>query len=156
MTDKRPDDVQPSRPEPNLEQRAFLSLLRAADFLARGLEEALKPTGLTGTQYNALRILRGAGAGGLACREIGARMLTHDPDVTRLLDRLERRGLIRRHREATDRRVVTTRLTEEGGRLVDGLDDAVAQLHRRQLGHLSPEQLQTLIDLLQGVRGAQA
>src|ERR1700689_3564024 len=88
------------------EQEAYLSLLRTADALQSQVEGRLKEFGLTGTQYNALRILRGAGTDGLPCREIGERMITHDPDVTRLLNRLEDRGLVERTRARDDPRVV--------------------------------------------------
>lgn len=151
---KLPPGVRPRQPLASLEQDVFLNLLRAADLLAQGLEAALRPSGLTATQYNVLRILRGAGEPGLACRQIGARMLTHDPDVTRLLDRLERRGLVRRQREVEDRRVITTRITPEGLRLLGELDGTITDLHRRQLGHLGEERLRTLIDLLGAVRTA--
>src|SRR5271157_262711 len=102
----------------SLEQEAYLSLLQTADLLARGAEEAIKPFGLSGTQYNVLRILRGAGPDGLCCREAAERMLTHDPDVTRLLDRLERRRLVARARASADRRVITVRITPEGLRIL--------------------------------------
>jgi DNA-binding MarR family transcriptional regulator len=149
-----PADLRRVPAVPSREQEVFLSLLRTAESLARGLEQALKPSGLTATQYNVLRILRGAGPGGLPCREIAARMITHDPDVTRLLDRLERLGLVERQRNDADRRVVTARITPEGQRLLAALDDPIAALHRRQLAHLSPEHLAMLIDLLQRVREA--
>ena len=98
-------------PQPDLEERVFVSLLRTADALSRGAEALLKPFNLSGTQYNALRILRGAGEEGLACREVGERLISRDPDITRLLDRMESRGWIARAREAQDRRVVKTRIT---------------------------------------------
>jgi DNA-binding MarR family transcriptional regulator len=125
-----------------------LSLLRTADLLARGAEEAIKPSGLSATQYNVLRILRGAGPEGLCCGEVAERMLTHDPDITRLLDRLEKRGLVRRARESEDRRVITVRITQEGLRILAKLDEPIEELHRRQLGHLGQRRLQRLIDLL--------
>ena len=125
-----------------------MSLLRTADLLARGAEEAIKPSGLSATQYNVLRILRGAGPEGLCCGEVAERMLTHDPDITRLLDRLEKRGLVRRARESEDRRVITVRITQEGLRILAKLDEPIEELHRRQLGHLGQRRLQRLIDLL--------
>jgi DNA-binding MarR family transcriptional regulator len=146
-------EVRQRKPFASLEQEVFLNILRTADLLDQGLAEVLKPFALTATQYNVLRILRGAGGRGLACRELGARMLTHDPDVTRLLDRLDRRGLLERRRELEDRRVILTGITAEGRRLLEQLDEPVAELHRRQLGHLGEEQLRTLIDLLEGARG---
>jgi DNA-binding MarR family transcriptional regulator len=152
MTSKLRAQLPQDKPFASLEQEAFLNILRTADHLDQGLAELLKPFGLTPTQYNVLRILRGAGARGLACRELGERMLTHDPDVTRLLDRLERRGLIARRRELHDRRVILTGITAEGLRLLEQLDAPVAELHRRQLGHLDEEQLRALVALLEGAR----
>ncbi len=134
------------------EEEAFLNLQRTADVLGRGAAEALKPEGLSHAQYNVLRILRGAGATGLACREIGTRMLTHDPDVTRLLDRLEARGLIARSRDKRDRRVITTRVTNEGRRVLQRLAQPVEAALHRQLGHLSQDQLGALIELLELAR----
>lgn len=152
MAKKRPSKAKARRGLMNLEAEVYVSLLRTADHLARGAEELLKPVGLSGTQYNVLRILRGAGRRGLSCREVGERMITRDPDVTRLLDRLERRGLVSRSRERADRRVITTRITPKGLALLAGLDDSVAELHRRQLGPLGRERLRTLLNLLELVR----
>src|SRR5580658_8882768 len=123
-------------PLPIIEARVFVRLMRAADALSRGAEALLKPHGLSGTQYNILRILRGAGENGLACREIGCRLISRDPDITRLLDRMESRGWIARAREAEDRRVVKTRITAEGLRLLSELDEPVDELHRRQFCNL--------------------
>src|SRR5271167_3966247 len=95
------------------EEAVFLDLLRTTDVLSRGLVQVLKTEDLSATQYNVLRILRGA-PGGLACGEIAGRMITRDPDVTRLLDRLEKRGLISRWRETRDRRTVMARITPQG------------------------------------------
>lgn len=156
MAKKLRAEVQQQKPFASLEQEVFLNIQRTADLLDQGLEAVLKPFALTATQYNVLRILRGAGERGLACRELGERMLTHDPDVTRLLDRLERRGLIRRRREVQDRRVINTRITPDGLSLLSQLDQSVMELHRRQLGHLGEEQIRTLIDLLEGASGTQS
>jgi DNA-binding MarR family transcriptional regulator len=153
VASKLPTQAPRRAPLSDLEQQVFLNVLRTADHLDQGLAELLKPFGLTPTQYNVLRILRGAGARGLACRQLGARMLTHDPDVTRLLDRLERRGLLARRRPSQDRRVILTGITAEGLRLLEQLDAPVADLHRRQLAHLDEEQLRSLLALLERVRG---
>ena len=142
----------PGKPSSTLEQEAFLSLLRTADALARGTEEVIKPFGLSGTQYNILRILRGAGPGGLCCHEAAERMLTHDPDITRLLDRLERRGLIVRTRASSDRRVITAQITPEGLRTLAKLDKPVEECHQRQFRHLGPRRLAQLIELLNSAR----
>ena len=143
------------KPEPqaSLEARVFVSLLRTADALARGAEGLLKPYNLSGTQYNILRILRGAGEKGLACREVGCRLISRDPDITRLLDRMESRGWIARAREAKDRRVVMTRIAPEGLRLLAELDAPMHELHRRQLRHLPATQLRQLSRLLDRARG---
>ena len=135
-----------------IEAQVFVSLLRTADALAREAEDLLKPFNLSGTQYNVLRILRGAGDEGLACREVGVRLISRDPDITRLLDRMETRGLIARAREARDRRVVRTRITPEGLRLLAELDKPVRELHRRQLRHIPEKQLRQLSALLDRAR----
>ena len=135
-----------------MEGQVFVSLLRTADALARGGEALLKPTGLSMTQYNVLRILRGAGTEGLACREVGCRMISRDPDITRLLDRMESRGLIVRAREEKDRRVVKTRITADGRRVLGDLDVPVQELHRRQLHHIPAKQLRQLLHLLERAR----
>src|SRR5208337_890132 len=116
------------------EESAFLDLARTTDLLSRGPMQVLKTEDLSPTQYNVLRILRGAPKG-LPCGEIASRMITRDPDVTRLLDRLEKRELISRCRETKDRRTVMTRITPEGLDLLTRLDEPVQATHRKQLGH---------------------
>jgi len=135
------------------EEMAFLDLLRTTDILSRRLIPVLKAADLSATQYNVLRILRGAPAG-LACGEIAGRMITRDPDVTRLLDRLEKRGLISRSRETKDRRTVITRITPAGLKLLTRLDGPVRAAHRRQLGHLGRNRLRALTELLGAARRA--
>jgi DNA-binding MarR family transcriptional regulator len=134
------------------QEEAFLNLQRTADALMSRVKEALKPARISHTQYNLLRILRGAGRDGLACGEVGERMLTHDPDVTRLLDRLEGRGLIRRARHRQDRRVIITRITAQGLRLLNSLDQPVARAVEKSLSHLSKKQLRDLTGLLEAAR----
>lgn len=129
------------------EEAAFLELLRTTDILSRGLAEVLKAKDLSATQYNVLRILRGA-QNGLPCGEIAGRMITRDPDITRLLDRLEKRGLVSRRRQAKDRRTVMTGITRKGLRLLTRLDKPVQAGHRQQLGHLGRRRLRILTDLL--------
>jgi DNA-binding MarR family transcriptional regulator len=138
----------PSLPE----ETAFLELLRTTDQLTRNLVPILKAEDLSSTQYNVLRILRGAPEG-LPCGEIGNRMITRDPDITRLLDRMEKRGLISRCRETKDRRMVMARITPEGLKVLARLDGPVEDGHREQLGHLGRERLKALCELLQAVRG---
>jgi DNA-binding MarR family transcriptional regulator len=145
-------EIKQSRPFPCLEVEAAINLARTADALLRDLEPPLKAAGLSHTQYNVLRILRGAAPAGLACREIAGRMITRDPDITRLLDRLERRGLVERARETRDRRVVTTRIRPAGLRLLHRLDRPVLEVNRRRLKHLGPRRLRLLIALLDAAR----
>ena len=133
------------------EEAAFLELLRTSDRLTRRLVPVLKAEELSTTQYNVLRILRGAPEG-LSCGEISNRMITRDPDITRLLDRLEKAALISRCRETKDRRTVLTRITPKGLKLLARLDEPVQEAHRRQLGHLGRERLQALCELLRSAR----
>jgi len=119
--------------------------------LSRRLAGLLKSEDLSANQYNILRILRGS-PDGLPCGEIGNRMITRDPDITRLLDRLERRDLISRCRETKDRRMVMARITPEGLKLLARTDEPVRDTHRSQLGHLGRERLRALMELLQDTR----
>ncbi len=130
------------------EDRAFIALQKAADKLALQAEQLLKSNGLTGAQYNVLRILRGAEPQGLACSSIAGRMISHDPDMTRLLDRMEKRHLITRQRQSDDRRVVKTRITSSGLELLKRLDPTVRELHKRQFAHIAATRVRTLADLL--------
>ena len=145
-------EIQQTKPFSNLEEEALVSLQRTADQLAGRLSDMLKPHGLSPTQYNALRILRGAGDGGRACSEIAERMINRDPDITRLVDRLERRGLVARSREKRDRRVIITRITLAGLDLLRGLDRPIEEFNRKLLGNLGEPQLRTLIKLLEAAR----
>jgi DNA-binding MarR family transcriptional regulator len=140
------------KPPPLLEQETFMSIQRNADWLMRELEEILKDQNLSPAQYNVLRILRTAGPSGMACHEIGERMITRDPDMTRLLDKLEDRDLLARSRERQDRRVIRTRISAGGLKALKELDEPVRTLHRRQLGHLSEKRLRLLVRLLESVR----
>ena len=133
------------------EEEAFVDLLRTTDLLARGVASVLKTEDLSATQYNVLRILRGT-PDGLPCGEIASRMITRDPDITRLLDRLEKHGLIARYRETTDRRVVIARITRSGLNLLARLDEPVRDAHRKQLSHLGRERLGRLTELLEAAR----
>jgi DNA-binding MarR family transcriptional regulator len=136
---------------PSLEEAVTLDLFRTADLLARGTVRVLKAEDLSPNQYNVLRILRGAPEG-LPCGEIGNRMITRDPDITRLLDRLEKRGLIFRTRDEKDRRTVMGRITAEGLKMLARLDGPIQETHRAQIGHLGRERLRTLSDLLRDCR----
>jgi DNA-binding MarR family transcriptional regulator len=130
---------------PSLEGEVFLGIVRTAGSLVRPVEQLLNGQGLTFTQYNVLRILRGAGDAGATGREIAARMINAEPDMTRLLDRMEKGGLISRCREAADRRCVTTRITPAGLAMADALDQPVADLHREQLARLTKAELKRLL-----------
>jgi DNA-binding MarR family transcriptional regulator len=135
------------------EEVAFLELLRTTDTLSRKLAQVMKAHELSSNQYNVLRILRGA-SDGLSCGEIGNRMITRDPDITRLLDRLEKRGLISRCRETRDRRTVMVRIAPDGLKLLAELDQPIQQTHRSQMGHMGQERLRALSALLQDCRAA--
>lgn len=144
----------PSRRRPGCPEEAlFLELLRTTDMLSRNLVKVLKAEDLSATQYNVLRILRGS-PDGLPCGEIASRMITRDPDITRLLDRMEKRGLISRARETKDRRLVMARITSDGLKLLARLDEPVEESHRQQLGHLGRERLRALTELLSTARSA--
>lgn len=152
MTARLQDEIKQTRPFASLEQEAFLSLGRTWAILDHALAEALKPHGITPTQYNVLRILRGAGEAGLCRGEVMERMIARVPDATRLLDRLEAAGLIARVRSAEDRRFVTTHITEAGLRLLTELDDVVLACHRRHFEALDDAALRGLIEMLGLVR----
>ena len=140
-----------------LQDQAFIALQKAADALGQQAEQLLKAHGLTGAQYNVLRILRGAEPDGLACSDIGERMISHDPDMTRLLDRMEKHGSITRQRQTDDRRVIKARITSKGLDSLRRLDQPIRDLHRRQFSHISAARLRALAALLEEIRrpGAQ-
>ena len=146
------EELKQNAPFRSREQEAYLSLLRTADALQTSVEAKLNEFGLTGTQYNALRILRGAGPDGLPCSEIGGRMITHDPDVTRLLNRLEKRGFVKRARGKTDRRVIYGKITPAGLKLLAAMDHPVEKHGREILSHLGEDKLRELIALLELAR----
>ena len=148
-TDEKPPQSFRSR-----EQQATLGLLRTADAVKRSLAQVIEPHGLTGTQYNVLRILRGAGADGLPTLSIGERMIEQTPGVTRLVDRLERKGLVERTPCAKDRRRVFCRMTAKGLELLKELDDPVNRWDARSVSVLPPSELDSLIDLLDRVRAS--
>lgn len=152
MVGKLRDEIKQDKPFTSLQAEVFLNLMRTADALARGAGEILKPAGLSHTQYNVLRILRGAGERGLCHREVAERMITRDPDMTRLVDRLERRGLVLRSRDSRDRRVITVRVTTAGQKVLKDLDGPVAQYHRKLLSHMHKGELRKLAELLEAAR----
>jgi DNA-binding MarR family transcriptional regulator len=141
----------PKHPQPSFQARVFVALLTAADRLSQHAENLVKEYGLTGTQYNVLRILRGAEPAGLPCKGIGDRMISHDPDMTRLLDRMDKRGLITRERQTDDRRVVKTRITARGLEILKKLDQPIQQIHERQFQDMSEARLKALASALEEI-----
>ncbi|BDC51333.1 MarR family transcriptional regulator [Bryobacterales bacterium F-183] len=152
MAGKLLEELKQTKPFESLETEAYLNVVKTADVLHQRAATVLKESSLSETQYNVLRILRGAGAAGLKCSEVGERMVTRDPDITRLLDRLEKQQLIERHRSQTDRRVVTTRITAAGLRLIDDLDAPLKNALHAMFASLSPAQLRDLIHALEAIR----
>jgi len=155
MTRDLRTEIKQTRPFSSLEQEAYLSLGRTWAGLEHQLAEALKPYGVTPTQYNVLRILRGAGEQGLCRSEIMDRMIARVPDGTRLLDRMESAGLIERSRDAEDRRFVTSWITEEGLRVAGAAEESVQALHGRQFDSLAAEDLRQLVRILEKARDDQ-
>lgn len=146
------DEIQQEKPFASPEEEAFLGLQRTASLLLQALGRCLKESDLSPAQYNTLRILRGAGNEALTCGEIGERLVSPGPDVTRLLDRLEQRGLVTRLRDAEDRRIVRARITKQGIKLLSALDMPVERTLGDALGHLGKERLRTLSRLLAEAR----
>jgi len=145
-------ELKQARPYELLEEEVHVSIARTAAVLERAVAQTLKPHGLTPTQYNVLRILRGAGAEGLCRNEVGARLIAPVPDVTRLLDRMAELGLISRERSDEDRRLVRTRLTAKGLQLVNSLDADLRADHRRRLAMIDRAALTQLVATLDQVR----
>lgn len=152
MTPTLREEIRQKKPFKSLEQEAFLNILRTAAVLDDAFEQLLKPHGITVAQYNVLRILAGAEPDGLCRNEVRDRMLTRMPDMTRLLDRMEEAGLVVRARSGEDRRMVSTRVTAKGRRILDDLEPAVAREHRERLGHLGAARLKALVEALTTIR----
>lgn len=150
------EEIKQKKPFESLAQEVVLNVMRTAATFRNGVAKALKPFDLTAPQYNILRILRGAPEDGLPCSEVGDRLVSQDPDVTRLLDRLEKRGLVTRGRSLMDRRVVNARITTAGLTLVNQLDGPINTVHETQLGHMKKKRLRELIGLLEKARGDEA
>lgn len=155
MAKKLQAEIRQKAPFTSIEQEVYLNLLKTGDALSQPVEKLLRASGLSATQYNVLRILRGAGRQGLTCSETAERMVTHDPDITRLLDRLEHRKLIARSRSTGDRRVVTTKITPEGIRLLRSLDKPITELHRNLFKHIPKQDLKKLSSLLDKLRSTE-
>ena len=146
------DEIKQTKPFASLEQEAQLNIVRTGAMIMDEIEQFLKPYGVTATQYNVLRILRGSEPDGLCRNELRDRMLTRMPDVTRLLDRMEEAGLVARTREDEDRRMVRSRITPEGLQLLAAVDGATLEEHKRRFEKLDEDQMRTLIALLTLVR----
>ncbi len=143
-------------PFDSAEEEALLSIMRTADVLHREFQIRARGWGVTSTQYNVLRILRGAQPHGLPCAAIGDRMITAEPDITRLLNRLKKLKLIRQRRDSHDHRVVITHITEAGLDLLCQMDPIVQRAPKEILGRLSQPELAELIRLLELARASHA
>lgn len=152
MSGKLQKELKQNKPFRSLEEEIILNVARTAEYLAAAISSVLKTADLTLTQYNVLRILRGAGTDGLSCSEISERMVTKESDVTRLLDRVEARGFISRERPANNRRIVVVRIADEGLRVLAELEEPVDELNLNLLGHLGKENQQKLNKLLEAIR----
>jgi DNA-binding MarR family transcriptional regulator len=152
MSPRLQEELKQTRPWSCLEEEATLGIARTAAVLEHALTQALKPHEITPTQYNVLRILRGAGSDGLCRNEVGERLIRRVPDVTRLLDRMEQMQLIDRRRAGDDRRFVTTHITQKGLALLAELDQEIVHFHQKRLAHLDDAQLRTLVGLLEIIR----
>ena len=145
-------EIKQQRPFRSLEEEVVLGMMLTVDRLTAPITDLLRQQDLGISQYNVLRILRGAGNEGLPSGEIAERMIRRDPDLTRLLDRLESRRVVARARDATDRRVVRAKITEAGLRLLDSLDDSIDQTVQQILAHVPKQRLRTLSKLLEAAR----
>ena len=145
-------EIQQRRPFHSRQQEAFLNLQRTAAVLGQAMARWFKEAGLTATQYNVLRILRGAHPEALACSEVGERMVTPVPDVTRLLDRLEAAGLVSRCRDSRDRRVVNVAISDAGRTRLAELDEPLDRRLEALLSPLGEDELATLVSLLERAR----
>ncbi len=145
-------EIEQRRPFSSPEEEALLNLLRTSDCLERNVQHKIRPWGITATQYNALRILRGAGAEGLPCAAIGKRMIAAEPDITRLLGRLKALNLVRQRRDRQDRRVVCTQISEAGLELLSAMDPVMERAPGQLLGHMTAAQLAQLSRLLELAR----
>ncbi|MEO8448813.1 MAG: MarR family transcriptional regulator [Gemmatimonadota bacterium] len=146
------DEIKQTKPFPRRSSEALLAVLRTASVLDQALNDALRPHGITSTQYNVLRILRGAGEAGLCGREVGQRLVSSVPDVSRLLDRMEETGLVRRERDPNDRRHVTARITAKGLRIAEDCGPALESVERHRVGDLDAKTLETVIGALAAIR----
>jgi len=152
MSGKLAAELKQNKPFRLLEEEALLNLVRTHEHVQQRQAEFFREFQITPTQYNVLRILRGAGKDGLTCSQVAERMLTADPDITRLLDRMEARRWIVRERSVQDRRVVVARITAEGLELLGAIDKPLEAMLKRQVGHVGREQLRLFIEILESIR----
>ena len=145
-------EIQQTRPFDSRETEAFLNLVRTHETVTRSVNLFFRECGLTQTLYNVLRIIRGGGDQGVTCTQIGERILTRVPDVTRLVDRLAKAKLVRRMRNKDDRRVVELFLTAKGTALLGEMDAPLTSLHKKNFSHMNERELSTLIRLLTKMR----
>ena len=155
MAGRLKKELKQKRPFSSIHEEVVLSMLRTADVIAAPLSEVLRDERLSLSQYNVLRILRGSEGEGRPCGEIAERMVRRDPDLTRLLDRLETRGLVERARGTEDRRVVRATITSEGLRLLDALEEPLNAATKTALAHMPAARLHALAELLEEVRGGE-
>jgi MarR family transcriptional regulator, organic hydroperoxide resistance regulator len=155
MLDEVQRQLKQTKPFGSRAEAVYLAIQIIADEQKARFNDLFKTKDLTGAQYNVLRILRGAGKDGLSCREIGERMINRESDITRMLDRLEARELIKRERQTDDRRVVLTIITKIGLDLLKELDGPVNELHEDIMGHMSEKELESLLKLLAKARPRQ-
>lgn len=147
-------ELKQTKPFKTPADEAYVSLQRTADLMLRKFSLFIKPWGISPTQYNVLRILRGAGPEGLCCGDVSERMITSDPDITRLLDRVEKLGWIERSRSTKDRRVVLAKISKKGLELLKDIDGPLTEFNQKSTAHLPEKRLRELIDLLAEVRNA--
>jgi len=148
------DDAQQARGRRDVLADLFVAVQRTADRLMQGLEDALRRSGVTPVQYLVLRSLRQAGAAGMPSNQIVRGMTTHDPDMTRLLDKLEERAVIQRWRDKDDRRVYRVKLTRQGARLLRELSLITRELHRKQFNTIDRRKVKALTRLLETINEA--
>jgi len=151
---KLQEELKQTRPFARIEEEAVLNVMRTAEVIERVLSDFLKGFDLSPVQYNVLRILRGAEPAGATCSQIGERLLTRDPDITRLLDRMELRGWIERERSREDRRAVITRVSETGMQLVNRIDRPIEAMNQSKMGRFGHDDLAVLVTTLERVREA--
>ncbi len=145
-------EIEQQIPFASAEEEALLNLVRTSDCVTRALRRKIRPWGITATQYNVLRILRGAQPAGLTCSEIGNRMITAEPDITRLLGRLKTLKVIRQQHDRQDRRMVRTQISDAGLKLLAEMDAVIARAPQELLGHMNSDDLGILIRLLERAR----